>query len=415
MVVKARQRLHSRLPSYWSADFSKKMKIVHVISGLRVGGAETALLNLVSESREAGVRHLVISLSSADAMAERLRAAGAEVRLLGMRPGIPNPLHLVRLTQWIVAARPDIVQTWMYHADLLGGGAALLARLALRINGSGHRLALVWGIRRTEVPTVKVGVLLKLLARVCAMTSNWMPDQIICCAEAAFRTHADYGYARARMRVIHNGFDIQKFVPDATARASFLGELGLPARSILIGIVGRANPAKDYDNFLRAAALLHQRVADCHFVMIGREVDDRNEPLARSMGELGLRGACHLLGSRNNLHEIMPAFDILCLSSRTEGLPTVVGEAMACGVPCVVTDVGDTGQLVGDTGRIVPPCDSVRLAGALQEMAMLSRDQRRDLGKVARERIVQSFSIAACWQKYRDMYTMLLRAKGVTL
>src|SRR4051812_9348564 len=98
MVVKARQRLHSRLPSYWSADFSKKMKIVHVISGLRVGGAETALLNLVSESREAGVRHLVISLSSADAMAERLRAAGAEVRLLGMRPGIPNPLHLVRLT-----------------------------------------------------------------------------------------------------------------------------------------------------------------------------------------------------------------------------------------------------------------------------------------------------------------------------
>ena len=110
----------------------------------------------------------------------------------------------------------------------------------------------------------------------------------------------------------------------------------------------------------------------------------------------------------------MPAFDILCLSSRTEGLPTVVGEAMACGVPCVVTDVGDTGQLVGDTGLVVPPRDPVRLSKALEEMATLSLDQRKTLGKRARERIVESFSIAVCWQKYRDMYATLLRAKRVT-
>jgi glycosyltransferase involved in cell wall biosynthesis len=390
------------------------MKIVHVISGLRVGGAEALLLNLVCESRAAGIEHVVISLSDMDTMAERFRAAGAEVRLLGMRPGAPNPLLLIRLTKWVVDARPDIVQTWMYHADIFGGAAALLARLVFRLNGPRHRLALVWGVHRTEVPTAKVGVLLKALARLCAMASNRMPDSVICCANAAFKTHADYGYDRSKMRVIQNGFDIHKFVPDATARAALLGSLGLPSHATLIGIVGRSNPAKDYDNFLRAAALLRERVADCHFVMVGKDVDANNEPLGRTIDELGLTGACRLLGPRNDLHAIMPAFDILCLSSRTEGLPTVVGEAMACGVPCVVTDVGDTGQLVGDTGLVVPPRNPVELSNALEKMATLSIEQRKSLGKRARERIVDSFSIGICWQNYRDMYAALLRAKGVT-
>ncbi|SAL77671.1 glycosyl transferase [Caballeronia choica] len=390
------------------------MKIVHIISGLGVGGAEALLLNLVSESRTSGGTHVIISLSSLDTMADRLRAAGAEVKFLGMQPGIPNPLFLIRLARWIVDASPDVVQTWMYHADIFGGVAALLARLIFRVRGLHHRFALVWGVHRTEVPTAKVGRLLRTLARLCAMVSNHVPDSVVCCANASYKTHVEAGYERSKMQVIHNGFDVRKFVPDAAARATLLSSLGLPSRSILIGIVGRSNPAKDYDNFLHAAALLRQRVPDCQFVMVGKDVDAGNKELAHSMNELGLADACHLLGARNDLHRIMPAFDILCLSSRTEGLPTVVGEAMACGVPCVVTDVGDTGQLVGDTGLVVPPRDPVKLSKALEEMATLSLDQRKTLGKRARERIVESFSIAVCWQKYRDMYATLLRAKRVT-
>jgi glycosyltransferase involved in cell wall biosynthesis len=390
------------------------MKIVHIISGLGVGGAETLLLNLVLESRTAGDTHLVISLSPLDVMAERLRGAGAEVKFLGMRQGAPNPLLLVKLARWIVDARPDVVQTWMYHGDIFGGVAALLARLMFRVRGNRHKFALVWGIHRTEVPTPKVGRFLHSLARIGALTSNQMPDSVICCANASYKSHVAYGYDPARMRVIHNGFDVRKFVPDAGARAALLDALDLPSQSILIGIVGRANPAKDYGNFLRAAALLRQRVSDCHFVMIGKDVDASNTTLARRMSELGLMGVCHMLGARDDLHRLMPAFDILCLSSRTEGLPTVVGEAMACGVPCVVTDVGDTGQLVGETGLVVPPRDPVRLAHALEEMATLGLEQRKKLGTLARERIVESFSISVCWQKYREMYATLLRAKGVT-
>ncbi|WP_244438800.1 glycosyltransferase [Paraburkholderia dilworthii] len=379
-----------------------------------MGGAETLLLNLVSESRNAGGTHVVISLSSMDTMADRLRAAGAEVRFLGMRRGVPNPLLLIRLARWIVDARPDVVQTWMYHADVVGGVAALLARQLSRLKGNNHRFALVWGIHRTEVPTAQVGRLLNVLARIGAMTSNRLPDSVVCCANASLKTHVDYGYERTKMRVVHNGFDVRKFVPDANARSMLLSSLGLPPHSILIGIVGRSNPAKDYDNFLHAAAMLRKRVPVCHFVMVGKDVDADNKVLGRTIDQLGLSGACHLLGARNDLQRIMPAFDMLCLSSRTEGLPTVVGEAMACSVPCVVTDVGDTGQLVGDTGLVVPPRDPVSLSKALEEMATLSLEQRKKLGERARERIVEQFSITVCWQKYREMYTALLRGKGVT-
>lgn len=388
------------------------MKIVHIISGLGVGGAEVLLLNLVLESRSTGNSHVIISLSGLDTIADRFRAAGAEVEFLGMRSGIPDPRLLLRLAKWIADAKPDIVQTWMYHADIFGGIAAWLARLAFRIRGARQKFALVWGVHRTEVPSAKLGGVIRLLARVGAVASNWAPDVIVCCANAAFKSHADHGYERSKMRVIHNGFDVHRFVPDLAAKTALLNSLDLPSQSILIGIVGRYNPAKDYDNFLQAAAQLRERVPACRFVMVGKDVDAHNTALARSVAELGLADVCHLMGPRSNLHEIMPAFDILCLSSRTEGLPTVVGEAMACGVPCVVTDVGDTGELVGDTGFVVPARDPARLAAALEEMASLSQEQRKTLGTLARKRIVESFSIAICWQKYREMYAALLGSKS---
>jgi glycosyltransferase involved in cell wall biosynthesis len=317
---------------------------------------------------------------------------------------VPNPLLIFRLARWIADAEPDAVQTWMYHADIFGGAAARLARLILRLRrGRQSRFPLVWGVHRSEIPA-NLGARLKFLARTGAITSAFLPDSIVCCADAAFNAHAAHGYARDRMRVIHNGFDITRFAPNPVARDELNQMLGLKPDAIVVGIVGRYNPAKDYDNFVNAAALVHERVPQCAFVMIGKDIDAKNETLVRHIAEKGLSGACHLLGPRDNPHTLMPAFDMLCLSSRTEGLPTVVGEAMACGVPCVVTDVGDTAQLVGDTGFVVPPRDAARLADALTKMAQLDAPQRRALGERARARIVDSFSIAVCWDKYRQLY-----------
>jgi glycosyltransferase involved in cell wall biosynthesis len=378
-----------------------EMKIVHIISGLGVGGAETTLYNLVRHTQGTDISHVVISLSSLHSLADSIRAVGGEV---------PSLRLFVRLVRWIVELDPDVVQTWMYHADFFGGMAARLARIIPRGRRISHPFVLAWGIHRTEVPTSHSFVL-RTLASLCARASRYIPDLTVCCAEAAYTSHVAFGYDQSRMRVIRNGFDIERFAPNLVAHQELISLLGVPDYAILIGIVGRFNPAKDFDNFLSAASLLAGRVSECHFVMVGKDVDRNNEALTAYADTPALKGRVHLLGARSDIPAVMPGFDILCLSSRTEGLPTVVGEAMACGVPCVVTNVGDTAELVGNTGIVVPPADHVALAVALEHMVSMSGTQRRRLGEDARARIQEDFSIDACWTQYRGAYEATLRSR----
>ncbi|MBK5065936.1 glycosyltransferase family 4 protein [Paraburkholderia domus] len=386
------------------------MKIVHIISGLGVGGAETTLYNLVRHTRGTDISHVVISLSSINSLADSIRAVGGEVRFLGLDRRIPSLRLFIRLVRWIVELDPDVVQTWMYHADFIGGLAARLARIIPRGRRISHPFVLAWGIHRSEVPTSHSFVL-RTLASLCAIASRYIPDLTVCCAEAAYTSHVAFGYDQSRMRVIRNGFDIERFAPNLFAHRELIRLLGVPDYAIIIGIVGRFNPAKDFDNFLSAACLLAGRVSECHFVMIGKDVDRNNKALTTYADTPALRGRVHLLGARSDIPAVMPGFDILCLSSRTEGLPTVVGEAMACGVPCVVTNVGDTAELVGNTGIVVPPADHVALAEALEHMVSMSDTQRRRLGEDARARIQVDFSIDACWTQYRGAYEATGRSR----
>ncbi|VWC28004.1 glycosyl transferase [Burkholderia pseudomultivorans] len=382
---------------------SIRMKIIHIISGLGLGGAETTLLNLVKNTQGSSVSHAVISLSSLDTLANDLRIAGAEVRILGMNARIPSPARIVQLIKWIIELRPDVVQTWMYHADLFGGIAARIARIALRSRSVPRPFVIAWGIHRTEVP-IKHSAFLRILVRLCALSSHFIPDIIIFCAEAAYKSHCTFGYKNKLMKIIRNGFDTKQFSPNPKSHNELTAALGLPNETVLIGIVGRFNPAKDFDNFFRASTILASRSMGCHFVMVGNRVDRNNEALVAYADGPELKGKVHLLGARRDIPNLMPGFDILCLSSRTEGFPTVVGEAMACGVPCVVTDVGDTATLVGNTGIVVPPVNSNALADGLERMVLMPNNERKQLGIQARSRILDEYSIEACWKRYQQAY-----------
>jgi glycosyltransferase involved in cell wall biosynthesis len=381
------------------------MRILHIISGLGVGGAETLLYRLIRESQGDGTEHMVISLSSFDLMADRIRTAGAEVRILGMLRGAPQPLLIGRMINWIVAFKPDVVQTWMYHADLFGGIAAHAARriLAWREKGS-SRFGLLWAIHQTEFPTFSGGPKLGLVAKFCAMVSSRIPDLIVCCAHSAKASHVRGGYCAERMLVIRNGFDTHLFRPLESARISLRQSLGVDEEVPIVGIVGRYHAAKDYGNFVAAIGRVHQQLPKCQYVMIGQDLDRDNRALCDLLDEAGVSGACHLMGPRNDLQLLIPGFDVFCLSSRSEGFPTVVGEAMACGVPCVATDVGDTALLVGNQGRIVPPENPEALASGLLSLLTLSTDEQRSLGALARERIHSLFSIESTWQHYKQAY-----------
>ena len=214
-----------------------------------------------------------------------------------------------------------------------------------------------------------------------------------------------WGLTENKMLVIENGFDLSQFYPDEDSRESVRHELGLPGNGYLIGMAARYNPQKDHANFIRAASLLLQKRQDVDFLLWGNKVDDNNLELAELVHSLDLQNHVHMLGLRMDGQRLFSALDIATLSSAYgEAFPQVIGEAMACGVPCVVTDVGDSAILVGDTGRVVPPRDYVALAKAWAELLDIPESERILLGSQARQRIIDHYCLKRMAESYSQLY-----------
>lgn len=376
------------------------IRIVHVITGLDTGGAEMMLYKLLSLTDRTRYAPSVVSLTGGGPVGDRIEALGIPVETLGMARGVPDPAGLLRLAVRLRRIRPALVQTWMYHADVVGGLAAKLA----------GNVPVLWNLRQSSLDRAGLGRGTLLTARAAAWLSHRIPVRIVCGSEAARRAHGALGYARDRLVVIPNGFDLDMFAPSASARAAVRRELGIGGDVPLIGLAARFHPQKDHHTFIRAAGMLREWLPEAHFVLCGNGVSWQNSRLAGWIDEAGVRDNCHLLGSRADMPMIDAALDVAASSSRSEGFPNVIGEAMACGVPCAVTDVGDSAQLVGDTGRVVPPRDARALAQAWQALLAMPAGDRRDLGAAARRRIGQCYSLQSVVRRYEDLYDRALGA-----
>jgi len=372
------------------------MKIVHVINGLDTGGAETMLLRLLSHSDRKRFEFEVVSLTDLGEIADGLRALEVPVRALGLRreAAIPDPSGVLRLAAWLHQSRPDLVQTWMYHANLLGGVAAKMA---------GHP-PVIWGIRQTNIDLASVRLRTSLIAKGTAWLSKVIPAYILYNSHVSQRAHAALGYADDRAGVIANGFDLDVFKPDASARDAVRGELGLDDGTPLVGLIARYDPQKDHATFVAAAGLLYRQHPTAHFLFAGLGADAANGTLTAAIADAGITNHCHLLGHRRDVPDLMAALDVACSSSIGEGFPNTVGEAMACGVPCVVTDVGDSALIVGDTGRVVPPRHPKALAREISSILSLRSDTRYTLEKLVRNRIKAEFSLDAIAEAYQDLW-----------
>jgi glycosyltransferase involved in cell wall biosynthesis len=373
------------------------IRVAHVIAGLGVGGAEMSLLKLLTALDRDEFPAEVISLTGDAPLGERIRLLGIPVHALDLAPGRPDPRLVLRLAAQLRRSQPDLVQTWMYHADFIGG-------LAARLAGSPP---VVWNVRHTftNMDAFKPGT--RLVVRLNAHLSRSLPARIVCNAEAGRASHAAIGYDAAKMVVIPNGFDLDAFRPDPQARRDVRRELGLGEGTPLVGLCARFHPDKDHHTFFRAAALLHARLPDVHFLLWGKGVDEDNPAISAWLDEGDLRGVARLLGPRDDSPRLAAALDVAALSSASEAFPTVVGEAMACEIPCAVTDVGDAADIVGETGRVVPPGDPAALAEAWQSLLALPAAERRALGQQARQRVFARFDLkqtaAAYARLYRDI------------
>ena len=321
-----------------------------------------------------------------------LREAGIVVHCLGMPRGRLTLRGLFELRRLLKTHHPDVVQTWMYHADLIGG---VVARLF-------SKAPVCWGIRSSVLIRGGLPFSTILIARLCAVISGFVPHTIVCNSLRAAEVHQAMGYRADKFVCIPNGYDISRFKPDKGQREKIRTELGISGATFLLGMVARYDPFKDHETLFKALGLLKRGGRSFRCVFVGTGMHDTNERIQGYIEQEEIGDSVLLLGQRNDIPDLMNALDVHILSSSSEAFPNVLAEAMACGVPCISTDVGDAVLIVEETGWIVPPNDPNALAKAI-EIAVEERTNAEKWSKraaAARERIAANFEIGAVVQMY---------------
>jgi glycosyltransferase involved in cell wall biosynthesis len=374
------------------------IKIMHVITTLGSAGAETMLCRIASGMDGKRFENEIVSLTCVLDLAESMQAIGVRVRTLGMKKNAPNPLLVMRLARWIRESKPDVIHTWMYHANLVG---ALAARLA-------GDVPVVWGIHHSVLDPRIDKRRTMFVSRACAFLSRKIPHRIVCCSEASLRIHKSLGYPDEKLEVVPNGFDLEEIKPDPVARASVREELSIPPDALVIGIAARFHPYKDHHNFIRAAARLRKQMTGIHFLLCGRDITWQNSQLTHWIEAAGIRDRCQLLGARRDMSRLFAAMDIATTASLSEAFPVAIGEAMACETPCVVTDVGDSALIVGETGMVVAPSNPDALAEAWWKLIQAGPEVRRRLGMAARRRVQRHFALPIIVERYQAIYAKLV-------
>lgn len=375
------------------------MKIVYITTGLSRAGAEIMLYNLLSNINRDRFEPTVISLMDKGAIGEQIEKLSIPVHCAGMLEGKPSIASARRIIELIRKIQPDLIQGWMYHGNL----AAQFFNFI-----TGQKTPLLWSIHHSLHNISGEKPLTQAIIRVGSWTSKYI-NKVAYVSEKSLDQHLKIGYSKVNACLIPNGFDTDKFKPSSVVRQTFRHELNISDDTFLIGSLARYHPMKDQANFLKAAKILLADCPETKFVMIGINVDHENATLTSLIDKLGIVESIYLLGQRKDVPQITPALDILTTSSAFgEAFPMVVGEAMSCGVPCVVTDIGDTAWIVGNTGKVVPPKNSTALAKAWQEMISMDKSAREGLGKSARNRIMDKFSLDKIVDQYEHLYQSIV-------
>ena len=372
------------------------MRVVHVIVSLYDGGAQAVLFSLLTHDKSH--EHVVISLTSEGKYSTPIKDMGIAVHHLDMPLGKLKWSGLRRLYTLIKAAKPDVVQTWMYHSDLLGG-------LCARVQGIRN---IVWGIHHSTLDATGTSRSTQVVVKLLSLLSRFVPKKIISCSRRALEVHVAAGYDSSKMVFVGNGYDLQRFESGAGSLGSLQLDLASTQDRIVFATVARWNPQKDQRNLVDACQLLVEQGAPrftC--LLIGPNINEDNVELSTYIQQRNLQDVILLCGSTRDVPAVMNAIDFHVLPSAFgEAFPNVVAEAMSCGTPCIVTDVGDAAEMVADTGWVVPPRDPAALAAAIQD-AMRLRGHEQDWAERqqrCRSRAVENFDINKMIAAYEDVW-----------
>jgi len=370
-------------------------KIIHIITGLSTGGAEMMLYKLLSVTDRNFFNPVVISLMNCGPIGLRIKGLEIPVYSMGIKKDLSMPIVLCRFIKLLNKLQPNIIQGWMYHANL----AALLASWFIS-----YKVPVLWNIRHTPYELKDEKKLTAFLIRLSAIFSS-RPTKIIYNSHVSAYRHKLLGFSNKYQEVIPNGFDCNYFEPSEDARLKLRNSLELTHKTFLIGLMARYHPMKDHMTFIQAARRLVAQYPDVHFILAGRGIDKINSILTNMIQEVNLMRNIHLLGECSNMPEIIAGLDISTNASAWgESFSNVIGESMACGVPCVVTDIGDSAWIVGDTGIVIPIKNIDELVKAWIKLIKIGSEGRKQLGQKARERIMNNFVLSKVVKDYEKTY-----------
>ena len=376
------------------------MRVLHVITGLNAGGAETLLCNLSIPLKAAGFEQRVVSLLGEGPLGARIRENGIECRNLGLRRGYPDLSSFWRLADEIRDYRPAVIHGWMYHACLLAAVGSSL---------TGRKTPLLWGIHHAHLGFSHNSLSTLIAATLCGFFSFNKKVNLVYCAESSRKAHEERGYCGKRAVFIPNGYDPERFFKDAGAGAALRARLGIPADATVIGMAGRYDPIKDHATFLEAASIVRQAdTGKIVFFLFGEGIAPSTDGLVSMIDGRGLTSAVVLGGRQEHMVAAYSALDVFVSSSRGEAFPNVICEAMLCELPCIVTDVGDCRAIIGDAGYVVPAGEPEALAQSIRSALKLSAEARSRLGAEARRQIAVRYPATKFLSRHISEYMNLV-------
>ena len=371
------------------------IKIAHISTGLDTGGAEVQLVRLLEKFDQSKYELIVISLHKETYLADKIRnELDIPVYSLGLKS---NPFNIHKAYKILKEFNPDLIHGTMYEGGVVGN---LFNKLLPK------KPPVIWtvheGLEHYKSEPIRKQIQLKLWS----LISN-KPDCMMYVSHLNAKQHLDWGFKNKKALVITNGVDTETFKPEQKSRKEIRASLNIPENAFVIGITARFHPVKNHVSFLRAAALLSKIHPDVHYVMAGTDIDKNNKALTDIIDANNLQNNVHLLGNREDVPDVVNAYDVASLTSIGEAFPLTLGEAMATAKPCVATNVGDNEYIIQDTGRVVPVNDDQALANAWQELVEMDKNTFDALGEAALQRTLKHFTLKKQVQEHEELYEIL--------
>ena len=376
------------------------MKILFLIRSLGTGGTELQLSILAKGLHELGHDVKVIVFYGGGALEADFREARVPIIHLNKKNRYDVIGFFRHLVHFVECERPDMLHSYLGVSNIL---AVLLKPFLPHVKVG-------WGGRASDVELDCYDWLARVSFWFECKLSRFA-DLVICNSYAGIEYARRQGFVNDKMIVIPNGIDTARFISDIESGKRLRKKWGIADDKFVIGIVGRLDPMKDHPTFLKAAALFVKERENVHFACIGDGLEPYKSELKKLAGELGLNDRIIWTGPISDMPAAYNALDINTSSSISEGFSNVIGEAMACGIPCAVTDVGDSAMIVGITGVVFPPKSPDLLAEGWRNV--LARLGEKDtIAQQSRELIVNHYSIEKLVFRTCDAVTALLNVKG---